>query len=299
MNDLNVNKTVLKNDEIDIMDIVQQLWAGRKIIFIITTAFLILGGMYILYKKITIIPEYESRITVFVDAPSPEVLLAQITGTSFLTDVLKINLYDKGTNRNLTLEDILNKNTIPPQGNVAGLTNRVSLRSGQAGTYEIAVMMQDPGFAMQLADSVANKVTPFLSNFKTKRIQKNQEYITGRLIEADSAYLQSLNVLSDFYERNARNIRQMDTIVLKRLRAESELRFNVYSELAQEIEKMKIKEYELIPIINILGPATGASQSNVIKIGKPMIIMLLLGLLAGVGFIFGKRFLNNFTNSEN
>jgi len=159
--------------------------------------------------------------------------------------------------------------------------------------------MQDPELAKQLADSVAQKLAPFLVAFQMQRVQKNLKYLESRYRDSESAYLASLKALADFYDQHAANIRTIDTIVVKRLRAESDLKFDVYSELAKELEKARIKEQDALPVYNILEPATFASQNNAPKTGKIMVIMLFLGFVAGVGLLFGKRFVSNFTpNAE-
>ena len=276
---------------------VRQIWTGRKTILLTTALFVVLGGLYIIFKILTVIPEYESRVTLYVDSSAPEIIPALITGAPFLTEVLKIRLNNSVNNQDETGPNVLNNNTKPPQGSVSGLMGRISAKPGKAGTIELSVMLQDPAQAKQLADSVAQKLSPFLIAFQMQRVQKNLEYLEARYLDSESAYQASLKALSDFYDQHAANVRTMDTIAVKRLRAESDLKFDVYSELAKELEKARIKEQEALPVYNILEPASVASQNNAPKTGKIMVIMLFLGFIAGIGLLFGKKFVTNFTQT--
>ena len=282
-------KPVPKDDEIDLSEIVRQLWAGRKIILYTTALFIILAGIYIFSKKLTIVPEYESTVTLYIESSSPEVLPTIITGAPFMSEMLKVILIHPVMHKPVTVLDVL-KQFNPPQGNVAGMTGRVNAKTGKAGTLQITVMMQDSQIATQLADSIASKLSPFLINFHLLRSQKNLQYLAGRYRDAENAYLQSLKELSAFYDKNAGNLHGMDTITVKRLRAESDLKFDVYSELAQEIEKARIKEQEQAPIFNLLQPGTPARRANESDTKKTVMIMLFLGLICGGTFVLVKQY---------
>jgi uncharacterized protein involved in exopolysaccharide biosynthesis len=287
------SRPIPKDDEIDLLEIARQLWAGRKIILIVTFVFCVLGGFYLLYKKLTLIPEYTSQVTLYVDCPTPETLPTLLTGNAFLAEMIKIRLTLPETSQTATVMEVLNDHTLPPQGSLAGLRARVRASSGKPCTMGINVMMQDPTLAQQLADSITQHLAPFLVTFQMQRTQNNLLFLNSRYRDAEAAYLTSLKTLSDFYSQNAQNLRAMDTIMVKRLRAESDVKLIVYGEVAKQIEEVKIKEMEQTPLYSVLEAATIASQTNSPKTVTVMLVMLFLGLIAGVGAVFGLRIFGN------
>ena len=292
MSELTTTNPIPKDDDIDMFEIACKLWAGRKTILLATVLFVAIGGLHILYKKLTVIPEYESSVTINVDAPSPDLIPTLITGAPFMTEVLNIRLVYPHTGKLVTVMEVLNKHTYPPQGNLAGLMGRVSTRPGKPGALIVSVVMQDPLIAMQMVDSVIQKLVPFMETYQSPRMKNNLQYLESRCRYAESDYLKSLKILSDFYDQHARNNQTLDTITVKRLKAESELKFDIYSGLVKQLETSRLKEHDQIPICNILEPATIANQNNEPKIAKPLLLMMFLGLIAGVVLLFGKSFYN-------
>jgi uncharacterized protein involved in exopolysaccharide biosynthesis len=298
MSEKSSNQPAPKDDEIDLVEIARHLWTGRKTILVITALFVVLGGFYILYKKLTIIPEYESHVTLYIDSPSPEVLPTLISSAPFMAEVLKIRLIHPGTHQSETVMEILNKHTRPPQGNVAALMSRVKVKLDDTRTLQLSIVMQNSLQATQLADSIGQKLAPFLLAYQIQWTQKNLQYLAGQYREAEAAYRQSLQDLSNFYDQNARNLHARDTITIKRLQADKDIKYDIYSELALQLERVRIKEQEQIPIYNILEPATVAKQNNAQKTIKTLFIMLFLGLFAGVGLLYVKSIFHNFKTTD-
>lgn len=297
MSESPIIQPVSKYDEIELVEIARQLWAGRKIILLTMALFLVAGGLYILYQRLTIVPEYESSVMLYIDSPSPEVLPILISGAPFIAEILKIKIVNQVNQKSETVMEVLNQYQ-PPQGNNDGLMSRLRVKPGDDGTLQISVLMQDPNLSKQLADSIAQTVGPFLETNRIPRMLKNKNYVTSRYFEAEIAYTQSIKALSDFYHQNAGNLHPIDTITVKRLRAESDLKYEVYCMLAQQLEISKIKEQEQIPICTAIKPATLPFQNNAPRAGKIIFIAILMGIVTGVSWIFGKKFIHKITKIQ-
>jgi hypothetical protein len=374
----NQNIQRLNEDEIDLADLLRQVWAGRWIILITTGVFLVMGVLYLLYNKYTGIKEYESQATLFVESPSPDSLIPVIKSPLFISEVLKIKLIGLKPGAELTVAEVLDQKTEPPQGNLAGLTDRINATKGNAGILVMAVKMQDQRTAKQLTDSVVQKLTQFLKETQVKRAAKNQEllledttksfqvmreatsrnlqylskgaskniqyltqgsskniqFLTEGYTKAESIYLQAQKALADYYTLNSKSSGMIDSLEVKRLNADIKLKYNVYSGLYQQLESAKIeakKQAELVnidatkqleqakleaekqfeqkridaakqleqvnldavkkvPVINLLEPATLATELNVPKTKKVLLLMGFFGIIVGVGIVFGKKF---------
>lgn len=322
------------DDEIDLADLLRQVWAGRWIIVITTIVFIAMAVLYLLYNNYSGVKEYESQATLFVESPSPDSLITVTKSPLFISEVLKIKLEGLGPGAALTVAELLDQQTKPPQGNLAGLTSRINATKGNAGVLVIAVKMQDQSTARQLADSVIQKLTQFLKESQLKRAEKKQLILTGdtsinfkylslssskdlQLLSevcqrAEAKYFQALRVLSDFYRHNSKNLESIDSIEIKRLNADIKMKLDLYSTLYQKLDQAKleaVKQFEQkkidankqleqvtidavkkAPVLNVLEPATAATELNVPKTKKVLLLMVFFGIIVGVGIVFGKKF---------
>lgn len=279
------------DDEIDLVEVAKRLWKGRKVIGIFVLVFLLLGGIWLGYKSFIVIPEYTSKVLIYIDTPKPEVVPTLVNGSAFLGEMMNVLLTDPVSGRSLTVKEALDTYHKPPQGSLAGFGNRINTVSTITGTFEISVTLQQPAMAQQLADSIAERFSGFLVGFALQRNSQSMNSLENRYREADAAYRQSLTALSDFYRLNSGSAAQRDTIAEKRMRAESDIRYDVLSELAIQIEKEQIKKQTEMPVINIIEQASVATQSNRPNAVKTLTFMLLLGMTVGVFWILGKDYI--------
>jgi len=271
-NDQNFQRVA--DDEIDLADLLRQIWAGRWIILITTVVFFIMAVLYLLYNNYSGVKEYESQATLFVESPSPDSLITVIKSPLFISEVLKIKLTGLKSGSALSVAEVLDQQTKPPQGTLAGLTGRINATKGNAGILVITVKMQDQSVTTQLTDSVVNKLTQFLletqvdraeksklilaedsaKNFQqlsdsfsrnlrflSKSSVKNLQFLTESYQSAESKYLQAQQALSDFYKHNSSGPVAIDTLEVKRLNADIKMKFNLYDKLYQQLEQAKIE----------------------------------------------------------
>jgi len=288
MEEIQTNRPPVANDEIDLVEVALRLWKGRRVIGLFVLAFLVAGGIWLGYKKMTVVPEFTSKAVLYIDSPQPEVIPTLVSGAAFLGKMMEVSLADPATGQPVTVREVLEQHHKPPQSSLA---TRISATPGKAGVYDISVTLQNPTLAQQLADSVASRFSGFLTAFTLQRKSQSLQYLESRYREADTAYRQSLTTLSDFYRLNPGSAAKRDTIAEKRLRAESDLKYDVLSELAIQLEKERIKEQADLPVIRIIDPASVAGRSNQVGMTKVLAIMFFLGITLGVAWVLGKAYI--------
>lgn len=84
-----------------------------------------------------------------------------------------------------------------------------------------------------------------------------------------------------------------------RLQNEYKLAFEVYSQLAQQLEQAQITVKEDTPVFSIVKPVTVPLEKS--KPNRPMILVIwtFLGGVLGIGWIFGKHFLSDIRKKWN
>ena len=260
------------DDEIDLAELLRQLWSGRKIIIITTIIFLVIGIGYSYYKSLQMVKEYQSQVTLFVESPSPDSLLKIFSYPPFFTEVLQLELTGLYPDESLSVEEVL-ENQTPPQGTVASLMNRVTALKGDATTLIITVQMQDMNAATQLADSVVQKLTQYLNAAQKIRVEQTQQILkedsvkniqllldnssrnlkhlkqessvnlhslNDACIQAESNYLRARQTLSEFYALNALSLESIDSLEVNMLNADINLKHTIYCGLYQQLEQAKL-----------------------------------------------------------
>jgi len=282
------------DDEIDLADLLRQLWAGRKIILITTFVFLAAGIGYSVYKSGRVVKEYQSQVTLFAASPSADSLLRVLSYPPFYKVVLESKLTGLQTKGKISVQEALNSQ-IPPQGTLASLMNRVRATKGDANTLVISVQMQDQDVTRQLADSVVRILGQYLDNAKWTRIEKaekilkedsvknialltettsknlkhlskkcsaNLQFLNDAYLRAESNYIQARQVLSAYYASNSVNPELVDSLEVNRLKADIAMKYNVYSRLYQQLEQAKVSVKNQLEIAEL----DAARQVDQVKI---------------------------------
>ncbi len=173
------NKNLQQNNynEIDLIQLLSQIWSGRWVIIVTTAVFFVLAIIYLLYMTYSGTKEYESQATLITESPSPDSLINVLKSPLFLSTVLETKLAGLTPGPPLTVNQVLERFAIPPQGNIAGITNRINGIKGAPGILVVTVMMQDQYAATQLADSIGKKIIQFLRETQIKKIITDQKIL--------------------------------------------------------------------------------------------------------------------------
>ncbi len=163
---------------------------------------------------------------------------------------------------------------------------KAEIKKGSVNLLEITVNIGDPMVAKDLAGSVVNTLTRYIIDYRTRKVKNDREFIEGLHADAEKRYKQAQQTLASYRDRNQNVVQSSALAQGENLQAEYNLAFNVYNSLSQLLEQAKINVQENTPVFTIIEPPSDAvktsSSSNII------LIMIFLGILTGIGVIFGK-----------
>lgn len=142
----------------------------------------------------------------------------------------------------------------------------------------VTVTMQDPLIAATLTDTVMRNLQNYITEYRTNKARHDLEFTQKLHDEAQASY----------YEAQSRYARYMDanqSVVLRSVRTEQErlqnemnLRYNLYNQMAQQLQIAQAKVQESTPVYAVLQPATVP-----VKASKPSKMLTLIGFT----FLFG------------
>lgn len=336
----------VKQIEIGIVELLRLLWNKRKLII----KNCVIGGVlaiiiaFSIPKKYTstvvLAPEYTSTTKVSdgfntlasmagvdlatiskgQDALYPELYPQIVSSTSFLCDLMPIELESKDGELRTNMYKYLNKHqkmpwwnyivavpigiirrltsanqvdtVMPVSGAEMNFTRRqfLTLESLKKkivvdvdpGNYVVTinVTMQDPKISAYVANVVADKLKEKIVEYRLAKAKYDLQYVEQIYNDAESKYKQAQNVYADYANQHQRIINVKYQVEQERLRNEMELAFSLFMQMAQQREMAYAKIQEETPVCVILQSAVTPIQASS---PKKMMIGLLFVFLAFFG----------------
>lgn len=145
----------------------------------------------------------------------------------------------------------------------------------------INVEDQDPLVAALLADTIQSRLQEYITNYRTKKAKKDLLYVQNLISEAKKKYLKSQKKYADFSDANEDAVLQTIKSQRDEMENDMQLNYNMYTQLAQQLQAAKAKVQENTPAFTQIQPATVPLKKDG---PKRMIITLAFAFL---GFSFG------------
>ncbi|MBS9766022.1 MAG: capsule biosynthesis protein [Flavobacteriaceae bacterium] len=351
-----------KEDEIDLMELVQTVWQGRKTI----VKFLIIFGIIGLFVAIFSETEYTASTTVIPQTSegnkmggslgglaamaginlggggssngiSPKLYPKITASVPFKRAVINAPLQIDGVSKKVTFKEYyeeyyspsllsyIKKYTIGLPGVLIGairgggdeekvivendgiyrisgkekrlfgvIKNQLSVNvNDKEGFVQISFSMPEALASAQMVKYVQGLLQESITKFKIEKLKSDYQFIEQSYNDAKEEFIKKQSILASFKDRNQGLVFSRSQSKLRRLESEYNLSFNLYSELAKQLESQKIKLKENTPIFTVLESVSVPTEKSKPKRAMILIIWLFLGGVIGVGVIFGKQFLGN------
>ena len=168
------------------------------------------------------------------------------------------------------------------QNGLVGLVNSCVSVSVDAKTQliNISVTMQDALAAASLADTVANRLTDFVTAYRTNKARHDLAFAKQINQEAQQRYYEAQQAYAKAVDRNQGIILRSAAIDLERLQNEATLAYNLYNSTSQQVQMAEVKVQESTPVFTVMQPAVVP-----FKAAKPRVMMIIVafGFLGAFG----------------
>ncbi len=185
-------------------------------------------------------------------------------------------------------------------GVVTALGARVSVDvDTKTSVISISVTMQDPMVSAMLADTVAERLKEYVTDYRTNKARADMEYAQKLNDEARDDYYQAQQRYANYMDKNQGVILRSMKNEEERLQNEMQLAYNLYNTTAQQLQMAKAKVQEITPVYAVLQPATVPLVPS-----KPSKMLILVGcvFLAVVAccawILFGQDIVTAFRNKN-
>jgi uncharacterized protein involved in exopolysaccharide biosynthesis len=157
------------------------------------------------------------------------------------------------------------------------------------GYVTLTALGPEPLATAQIADKAKNLLQSRITEFRIEKARQNLVFIQGRFEEKKKEFESAQNRLARFQDGNQGMTSSRAKMEEDRLQSDYDLAFQVYTELAKQLESAKISVKEDTPIFSTI-----ESVIVPIKPSKPRKLMILmvcmmLGGALGIGAVFSRK----------
>jgi uncharacterized protein involved in exopolysaccharide biosynthesis len=185
-------------------------------------------------------------------------------------------------------------------GVVGNLSKRITVNvDKKTGVTTLSITMQDPLISANVTNIVLKNLQDYITDYRTNKARHDLEFTEKLYKEARENYDIAQQKYAQYMDENQNTILQLARIKGESLLNERNLTYNIYTQIAQQLQLSKAKVQEITPIYTVVEPATVP-----LKPSKPNKMLILIGFvfLGGVGSIgwilFVKGLLKNWKEKQ-
>lgn len=161
------------------------------------------------------------------------------------------------------------------------------------GYVTLSANMPEAIASAELAKKAQNLLQQYIIDYKVQKSTEQLKFIQGRFNEKQQEFKAKQQELARFRDRNQFMNSALAQTTLEVLQSEFEVAEKVYTELAKQLETQKIQVKEDTPVFAVLKPVSVPIEKS--KPNRPitLVIFTFLGVVVGVGTVFGREFLGS------
>lgn len=146
----------------------------------------------------------------------------------------------------------------------------------------ITVTMQDPKVTAIVADSVVAKLQQYIIDYRIKKAKEDCAYLEELYIERQQDYYEAQSKYAHYFDSNRNIALQSVRAEQERLQNDMNLAYQVYSQVAQQLQVARAKIQEEKPVFAVVEPATvplqpSGTSRKVILVGVVFFIVCCVG----------------------
>lgn len=152
----------------------------------------------------------------------------------------------------------------------------------------LTVTMQDPKVTAIVADSVVAKLQQYIIDYRIKKAKEDCAYLEQLYKERQQEYYEAQSKYAHYFDSNRNIALQSVRAEQERLQNDMNLAYQVYSQVAQQLQIARAKIQEEKPVFAVVEPATvpllpSGTSRKVIIIGTIFFIITYISIWKLVG----------------
>lgn len=153
-------------------------------------------------------------------------------------------------------------------------------KAKQTVMTDISVTLQDPKVAAIVADSVIKKLQSYITDYRIRKAKEDCTYLEQLYRERREEYYQAQERYAHYMDANHNIALQRGRVEQERLQNDMNLAYQVYSQVAQQLQLARAKIQEAKPVFAVVEPPIiplhASGHSRIIIAGGIMALVLVL-----------------------
>lgn len=163
----------------------------------------------------------------------------------------------------------------------------------------ISVTLQDPKVTAIVADSVVAKLQQYIIDYRIKKAKEDCAYLEELYKERQQEYYEAQSKYAHYFDSNRNIAFQSVRAEQERLQNDMNLAYQVYSQVAQQLQVARAKIQEEKPVFAVVEPATipllpSGTSKKVIFVGIIFLTVCCAGAWELLGAPYWKKLKNAF-----
>jgi len=159
----------------------------------------------------------------------------------------------------------------------------------------ITVTLQDPKVTAIVADSVVAKLQQYIIDYRIKKAKEDCAYLEQLYKERQQEYYEAQSKYAHYFDSNRNIAFQSVRAEQERLQNDMNLAYQVYSQVAQQLQVARAKIQEEKPVFAVVEPATiplkpSGTSRKIIFVGILFIVVCATGAWKLLGQEYWKKF---------
>lgn len=155
----------------------------------------------------------------------------------------------------------------------------------------LTVTLQDPKITATIADSVVSKLQQYISAYRTSKAKEDSQYLEMLYKERQQEYYAAQQRYARYVDANSNMVFQSTMAERERLQNDMNLAYQVYSQVAQQLQVARAKVQEEKPVFAVVEPAVvplqpSGTSRKVIVVG----FVFLAVAFTGAWMLLGKKY---------
>ena len=161
----------------------------------------------------------------------------------------------------------------------------------KTGKTDMSLELQDPKVVATVMEAITENLKEYMSDYRTSKARQDVEnlQVIADLRKAD--YYKAQQAYADYIDSNKSVIRQSAQAERERLQQEMNLAYQVYSQVATQLEGARIQAEQAKPVFAIINPVTVPIKKAAPSKAKLLVIFTFLaGCCAAAWVLFGEEY---------
>ena len=159
----------------------------------------------------------------------------------------------------------------------------------------VSVTLQNPKVAAVVADSVVNKLQEYIIDYRTSKSKEDCLYLENLFKERQQEYYEAQRKYADYMDSHDNIILQSVRTEQERLQNDMSLAYQVYSQVAGQLQVARAKVQEEKPVFAVVEPAVVPLYPSGTSRKVYVLVFVFLSVCIVISWnLFGKDLLNKF-----